>query len=292
VPFSPEEIESKEFLITLRGYDKDEVNAFLRAVAADYRSALSRQGTDVAVPSSSYEALGAEISTVLSTAKQSAETIRRRAEDDATELRRRAEEESRSLREAASRAAKRLTEEAERHSIEVRASAEREASDRLRESARRVERLQATETKVRQRLFSLEATLKQIRQELEAVETAGADAVGKSLLEARPAPTEDADETILAELRGDEAEAGSAPVATEAQGAPESALQPESEPEPAPEVQLEAPAGAESSTTDGGIFDQAAGGGDAREPQGGSVEAAQGQTSEEDSDDWRRAPFH
>ena len=37
MPFSPEEIESKEFLITLRGYDKDEVQAFLRAVAADYR---------------------------------------------------------------------------------------------------------------------------------------------------------------------------------------------------------------------------------------------------------------
>jgi DivIVA domain-containing protein len=273
VPFTPEEIESKEFLITLRGYDKDEVNAFLRAVAADYRSALSRQGTDVAVPSSSYEALGAEISTVLSTATQSAETIRRRAEDDATELRRRAEEESRQLREAASRAAKRLTEEAERHSVEVRASAEREASERLRESARRVERLQATETKVRQRLFSLEATLKQIRQELEAVETAGADAVGTSLLENRPEETETADEAILAELRGDQA--GQASTSTD-----------EPAPEPAPEVQLEAPAAAESSSTEDTVFDQSSGEGGARET--GEGEAASGG----DSDDWRRAPFH
>jgi DivIVA domain-containing protein len=285
VPFSPEEIESKEFLITLRGYDKDEVNAFLRAVAADYRSALSRQGTDVVVPSSSYEALGAEISTVLSTAKQSAETIRRRAEDDATELRRRAEEESRSLREAASRAAKRLTEEAERHSIEVRASAEREASERLRESARRVERLQATETKVRQRLFSLEATLKQIRQELEAVETAGTEAVTSSLLESRgEEATEDADQAILAELRGD----GGNGAAVEA-AAPVVEPEPEPEPEPtgetsdepAPEMQLEAPAGAESSTTEGEIFDQ-----------GAATEGGEEPTKEEDSDDWRRAPFN
>jgi DivIVA domain-containing protein len=277
VPFTPEEIESKEFLITLRGYDKDEVNAFLRAVSADYRSALSRQGADVSAPSTSYEALGAEISTVLSTAKQSAETIRRRAEDDATELRRRAEEESSQLREAASRAAKRLTEEAEKHSVEVRASAEREASERLRESARRVERLQATETKVRQRLFSLEATLKQIRQELEAVETAGTEAVTTSFLEAGGGD-EEADETILAELRGE----GGAGSGTTTAPEPVAEAAPEPEAESAPEVQLEAPAGGESAT-DGGIFDQGSSEGDEGGQPGGSGE---------DSDDWRRAPFH
>lgn len=281
MPFTPEEIESKEFLITLRGYDKDEVNAFLRAVAADYRSAMSRQGTDIAVPSSSYEALGAEISTVLSTAKQSAETIRRRAEEEATEARRRAEEESRQLRDAASKAAKRLTEEAERHSIEVRASAEREAGDRLRESARRVERLQATETKVRQRLYSLEATLKQIRQELEAVETAGAEAVTNSLLENRGTQGE-TDEAILAELRG---EGESAHKEEE----PVAQTTPAPEPTPAPEVELEAPAAAETSSTDGGIFDQA--GEDDAAPQA-SESSDQGGSSEEGSDDWRRAPFH
>ena len=288
MPFTPEEIESKEFLITLRGYDKDEVNAFLRAVAADYRSAMSRQGVDVSVPSSSYEALGAEISTVLSTAKQSAETIRRRAEDDATELRRRAEEESRQLREAASKAAKRLTEEAERHSIEVRSNAEREAGDRLRESARRVERLQATETKVRQRLFSLEATLKQIRQELEAVETAGAEAVTNSLLENRPGDAPETDETILAELRGGSDEPAPAPQAAAPAPTPEPTPEPEpvSAPAPESEMQLEPPAAAESSSTDAGLFDQGESGG--QEDSGSTGESS----SDEGSDDWRRAPFH
>jgi DivIVA domain-containing protein len=33
VPLSPRDIEAKEFLVTLRGYDKDEVRAFLSAVA-------------------------------------------------------------------------------------------------------------------------------------------------------------------------------------------------------------------------------------------------------------------
>ncbi len=40
--FTPEEIETKQFLSTLRGFDKDEVGMFLRAVAADYRKALAR----------------------------------------------------------------------------------------------------------------------------------------------------------------------------------------------------------------------------------------------------------
>jgi len=35
MPFTPREITDKEFLVTLRGYDRAEVKAFLRAVAAD-----------------------------------------------------------------------------------------------------------------------------------------------------------------------------------------------------------------------------------------------------------------
>ena len=43
MPFAPHEIEHKKFVVALRGYEKDEVEAFLRAVAADYR-ALSDNG--------------------------------------------------------------------------------------------------------------------------------------------------------------------------------------------------------------------------------------------------------
>jgi cell division initiation protein len=176
VPFSPEEIESKEFLITLRGYDKDEVQAFLRAVAADYRSLADTSRAPVPVSTSNpFESLGEEVGTVLKVARESANALRQKAEDEAGAARRRAEEESAALRNAASAAAKRLTEEAERHAIEVRAAAEREAGDRLRETARRVERLQATETKLRQRLYSLEMMLQSMRQELDAADTAGVE---------------------------------------------------------------------------------------------------------------------
>src|SRR5437763_1637579 len=40
MPFRPEEIACKQFLVRARGYDRDEVAAFLRAVAADYEEAL------------------------------------------------------------------------------------------------------------------------------------------------------------------------------------------------------------------------------------------------------------
>ena len=42
--FTPEEIENQDFLSTLRGYDKEEVRAFLRAVAAEFQHLLERAG--------------------------------------------------------------------------------------------------------------------------------------------------------------------------------------------------------------------------------------------------------
>lgn len=42
MPFPPEEIETKRFVPAFRGYDRDEVDAFLRSVAAEYRKLLQR----------------------------------------------------------------------------------------------------------------------------------------------------------------------------------------------------------------------------------------------------------
>jgi DivIVA domain-containing protein len=53
VPFAPHEVENKKFVVALRGYAKDEVDAFLRAVAADYRALLedgSRQPPATELP--------------------------------------------------------------------------------------------------------------------------------------------------------------------------------------------------------------------------------------------------
>ena len=42
MPFSPEEISSKHFVVTLRGYDRAEVDAYLRALASDQARMLRR----------------------------------------------------------------------------------------------------------------------------------------------------------------------------------------------------------------------------------------------------------
>ena len=173
MPFSAEEIRGKDFLLTLRGYDKEEVRAFLEAVASDYRSLAdaARAGEDV--PNDAYEQLGREVGTVIQAAKQSATDMKRQAEADATDLRMRADKEAARIRDAATNAAKRLKDEVDKYAVEVRASAEKEAADKIRDSHRRLERLQNTEAKVRQRLYSLEAMIQNLRQELDVQEAAG-----------------------------------------------------------------------------------------------------------------------
>lgn len=199
MPFTPEEIENKEFLITLRGYDKDEVQAFLRAVAEDFRS-VSTTFKEMPAGGNAFDALGAEVSSVLRVAKESATALKKKAEDDAAQARKRAEEEANTLREAASQAARRLTSEAQKHATEVRAAAQREADDRLRDMARRVERLQSTESKLRQRLYALEMMLQSMRQDLDAADAAGVELTPRAEAGGGPegqSPATDSDEPVL-----------------------------------------------------------------------------------------------
>lgn len=125
MPFAPHEIENKRFVVALRGYQTDEVDAFLRAVAADYRAALegSQNGSQ---PATSDE-LVAGIERVLGSSRETAE------------------------REAAEiRAA------AERDAAEIRAAVESEAEACYTEIARQATELQEIERRVRDQLHALE----------------------------------------------------------------------------------------------------------------------------------------
>lgn len=174
--FSPKEIEEKDFLVTLRGYDKEEVKAFLQALAADYAEALKAAGNTSGGPS--YKAWGREMADLLQQAHEAAERITRKASEEAGAARARAEDEAGRLREAARNAGARLTEDAERHATElrseaeryareVRASADTEAEQRLAEANGRVQELQDTENKIRERLQSLESILGSMRTTLQ-----------------------------------------------------------------------------------------------------------------------------
>lgn len=194
MPFSPKEIEEKDFLVTIRGYDKDEVRAFLSAIASDYEIAVARAEDAEKAKGKPFETLGNELGHVLQAAKDSADHLRKNAETEASALRQRTEQEARQLREATTQAAQKLREEAERLANETRAGAEqwasqlkgkikKETDERVKESARRVQRLQIAEAKIRERFESLQETLAQARGEF--------DSAG---------PTEDAETSDVAEL--------------------------------------------------------------------------------------------
>src|SRR6476619_5424877 len=65
---TPEEIAAKEFLVGLRGYDKEEVRVFLNAVSVDYR-ALIVATTPVEAEEDAATADGAVVTSVLPTSE-------------------------------------------------------------------------------------------------------------------------------------------------------------------------------------------------------------------------------
>jgi DivIVA domain-containing protein len=141
VPFAPHEIENKRFVVALRGYSTDEVDAFLRAVAADYRAALddARASAQQTGGLGDRAGLVAEIERVMSAAREA-------AEEEAAVIRRRAE------REAA----------------EVRAVV-REAEACYEEISRHAEQLHRIEARLRDQLHALEHVVAEGRQTLAGV---------------------------------------------------------------------------------------------------------------------------
>ncbi|MCU1447889.1 MAG: DivIVA protein [Acidimicrobiales bacterium] len=173
MPFTPEEIESKEFLVVLRGYDKEEVGSFLRAVAADVRTLQEEASTAdtsalvvvepvavpepepvvtaVVVPSETGDAfadMGQEMASVLRAASDAAEAIRSKAEGEANEHVRIASEEAASVRRAADEEAEAILagaraarSEASEEAARLREQAAQDAADARSNASREAEQL-------------------------------------------------------------------------------------------------------------------------------------------------------
>ncbi|HZT64171.1 MAG TPA: DivIVA domain-containing protein [Acidimicrobiales bacterium] len=162
---TPEEIEHKQFMPAVRGYDREEVDAFLRAVAADLRRLTGEleQASEraSAVERDSYDRLGTEVANILRSARDAA--------DATTEEARHAAE--RTLGEAA--------EEADRIRREAQAEAERlraEADDALRAAMDGRARVDAVIADLAGRLEVAEDLMRQLRSEL-TVAGAGAEVI-------------------------------------------------------------------------------------------------------------------
>lgn len=104
----PEQIENKEFLIGLRGYDRDEVDRFLKQVAEEVRKLqpaadLASAPAEPQEARSLYEQVGQETSRILLAAEEAGNEIKEAAKTEAaslmTDARARAEEIDRVARE-------------------------------------------------------------------------------------------------------------------------------------------------------------------------------------------------
>ena len=136
MPFAPHEIEHKRFVVGLRGYATHEVDAFLRAVAADYRALL--EGGERGEWS-------AQLENVVHVAADAAAKSRTEAELTAREI----------------------IENAERQAAELQANAQRDYDERRNEVMRRTDELRRLEDRLRDELSMIEAAIGLVRDEFE-----------------------------------------------------------------------------------------------------------------------------
>jgi DivIVA domain-containing protein len=129
VALTPDEIEGRDFSIALRGYEREEVDAFLRQVAADLRD------DQAAPPTDPFAGLGDEVATIMRNTVASAQDAKARAEVDAEALRQRTAAECDAMRHSAEQI--RRAAEAEAEELRQRAAAE---GDEMRQSAEQIRR--------------------------------------------------------------------------------------------------------------------------------------------------------
>ncbi len=98
---TPEQIERKEFMVELRGYDKSQVHAFLREVAAEFRNALEGDTPGSGADPSAIDGFAARLSEVLSAASDEVAGIIAAANREAAQIRADALAEANKIRDEA-----------------------------------------------------------------------------------------------------------------------------------------------------------------------------------------------
>ncbi len=181
---TPEGIATKRFKLSRRGYNPDEVSEFLAEVAAAYQGAVDKAAAhqtpkDHAQSESfalSFEQLGAEAGALMQTAKEGADSLRRRAEGEAAAI----------VGQATHEAEERMREvtlETER----LRNATKRQCEEMISEAQGRSDRLKAHERKMREKVAELEQMFLAFRNEMaaststdeEALDTPAADESGE-----------------------------------------------------------------------------------------------------------------
>lgn len=177
----PEDIERTQFTSKMRGYDPEEVDAFLRNVAGQLRTVQAQA-------EKGYQALGEQMGDLLQHAKDRADEMNKAAEEaavktgadadsDAKKARAEAESDAKKAREDAAadaanmRAeaegdAKRMRDEANADAHRLRTDAERDANDMIERAEARVREVENNEIQLRAELGELKAALASITEHL------------------------------------------------------------------------------------------------------------------------------
>lgn len=180
----PDEIAGRSFTKVRKGYEVDEVRAYLVAVASQVRESgqrladaerrlaeLERRGTDPRDldESALTQLLGEETARVLETARQAATDIRARATQEAEAATASATADAASTREAADAYAQGVRADADAYAAEVRSTADAEvAALRERTTAETDAARSAAETVLAERTAEAEAAAAEIRAEADA----------------------------------------------------------------------------------------------------------------------------
>lgn len=190
----PQEIREREFVVTLRGYDQDEVRAFLDELATELETADEP-------PAGRFDEFGRATARVLAVAEESAQEITEAARSDAERIVAEADERARRLVAEAETAAREVRDEAEQVREQAReelrqATAEREELGRLREehaaaqrrSLERIRRaggetsraLRAATEPSDQVLHGVEEARRLVDEHFEAADAVAADVLARS----------------------------------------------------------------------------------------------------------------
>ena len=148
-----------EFATVMRGYDKDEVDTFLRELAAEHERLVTELTDARKTAEKAHRELGEDIGDLLQHAKDISENMTKKAEEEAAVIKEKA-------RRAAEQAAARTAEKAQ----ELILDAEGEAARRISAAERKVQELVSAEREIRARLADLRSTLESIGKDLVTAE--------------------------------------------------------------------------------------------------------------------------
>jgi DivIVA domain-containing protein len=154
---SADAVESQSFSTGRRGYEKEEVDAYLRGLAEQIRAYQAASSERL------YQNLGDEMGGLLQHARDSADAMLKQAEEDASATRHQAERDAHETKA-----------EAQRQADQINATAEADAAAQIKAADDKVQHLEGVESDARDRLSSLRLEIEALVTHLGTLETAGA----------------------------------------------------------------------------------------------------------------------